>query len=43
VASLATLAFDTAGTGSFAYTVNGISQTKRITRQEFAGPETVCR
>jgi len=39
----ATLAFDTAGTGTFAYTVNGIAQTKSITRQVFASPETVCR
>lgn len=39
----ATLTFDTAGTGSFAYTVNGISQVKSITRQVFGTPETVCR
>ncbi len=36
-----TLTFSDAGSGSFAYTVNGISQTKAITRQVF-GPLPVC-
>ena len=39
----ATLTFANAGSGTFAYTVNGISQTKSITRQVFASPETVCQ
>ena len=39
----ATLTFADAGTGTFAYTVNGISQTKTITRQVFADPPTVCQ
>jgi hypothetical protein len=36
-----TLAFADAGNGTFAYTVNGISQTKSITRQVF-GPLPTC-
>jgi YVTN family beta-propeller protein len=39
----ATLTFENAGSGTFAYTVNGISQTKAITRQLFAEPPTVCQ
>ena len=39
----ATLTFADAGTGTFAYTVNGISQAKTITRQVFADPQTVCQ
>lgn len=36
-----TLSFTDAGNGTFAYTVNGISQTKTITRQVF-GQQPVC-
>ena len=36
-----TLTFSDGNTGSFAYTVNGISQTKSITRESF-GPAPVC-
>jgi hypothetical protein len=36
-----TLTFGDANTGSFAYTVDGISQTKSITRESF-GPLPVC-
>jgi hypothetical protein len=28
---------------TFAYTVNGISQTKQITREVFASPGTLCQ
>jgi len=37
----ATLAFSDANNGTFTYTVNGIMQTKAITRQLF-GPQPVC-
>jgi hypothetical protein len=37
----ATLSFSDANNGSFAYTVNGVSQVKAITRQAF-GPLPVC-
>ena len=30
-------------TGDFTYTVDGVTQTKRISRQVFANPQTVCR
>ena len=36
-----TLTFRDGNHGTFAYTVNGISQTKSITRQEF-GPLPTC-
>ena len=36
----ATLTFSDRNNGSFAYTVNGVSQTKAITRQVFATPPT---
>ena len=39
----ATLTFADANNATFAYTVNGISQTKAITRQVFANPVSVCR
>lgn len=39
----ATFTFSDANNGTFAYTVNGISQTKPITRQVFSSPPTVCR
>ena len=39
----ATLTFPDARSGTFTYTVNGITQSKAITREVFASPETVCR
>jgi hypothetical protein len=35
--------FASAEEGTFAYTVNGVSQSKAIARQVFATPKTVCR
>ncbi len=37
-----TLTFADANTGTFAYTVNGVSQSKPIMRQVFGSPTTVC-
>jgi hypothetical protein len=42
-AGSATLSFSDANNGTFAYTVDGVSQSKPITRQVFANPVTVCR
>ncbi len=39
----ATLAFSDAASGTFSYNVNGVSQSKAITRQIYANPATVCR
>jgi hypothetical protein len=39
----ATLTFADGSNGFFAYTANGVSQTKPITRQIFRPPGTVCR
>jgi len=39
----ATLTFIDGNNGSFAYSVNGIAQTKEITRQVFVAPGTVCQ
>ena len=39
----ATLTFADASNGTFRYTVNGITQTKSITRLIFAAPATVCK
>jgi hypothetical protein len=39
----ATLTFANGNAGSFAYTVNGVSQSKAITRQVLRTPGTVCR
>jgi hypothetical protein len=39
----ATFTFTDSNNGTFAYTVNGVSQSKAITRQVFATPATVCR
>jgi hypothetical protein len=39
----ATFTFSDSDNGTFAYTVNGVSQSKAITRQVFANPATVCR
>jgi hypothetical protein len=38
-----TFTFSDGNDASFAYTVNGISQTKAITRQVFQAPGTVCQ
>ena len=38
----ATFTFTDGNRGTFAYTVNGVSQTKAITRQVFRSPGTVC-
>ena len=38
-----TLTFSDGNTAAFAYTVNGITQSKTITRQVFRGPGTVCQ
>jgi hypothetical protein len=39
----ATLAFDTGASADFGYTVRGVAQAKRIVREVFAPPGTVCR
>jgi len=39
----ATLTFKDANSGTFAYTVNGISQAKAIEREVFAQPATACQ
>ena len=39
----ATFTFNDANNGTFSYTLNGISQSKTITRQTFGTPLTVCR
>ena len=39
----ATFIFTDGNTGTFNYTVNGVTQTKPITRQVFATPGTVCQ
>jgi hypothetical protein len=38
-----TLTFADANNGTFAYTVDGVTQAKAITRQVFATPASVCR
>ena len=38
----ATFTFSGAGNGTFAYTVDGFSQTKAITRQAYSSPLTAC-
>jgi hypothetical protein len=40
---MATLAFTDGNTGTFTYTVNGVSQAKAITRQVFSGNGTMCQ
>ncbi|HET9577118.1 MAG TPA: hypothetical protein VFP44_04780 [Usitatibacter sp.] len=42
-AGTATFTFSDANNGTFAYTVNGVSQAKPITRQLFSSPPSVCR
>jgi len=39
----ATFAFGDAANGTFTYTVNGVTQSKPITRQVYGSPATVCR
>jgi hypothetical protein len=39
----ATLIFADGNTANFSYSVNGVSQTKPITREVFAPPGTVCQ
>ena len=39
----ATLTFTSGSAGTFNYTVNGVTQTKNITKQVFGSPATVCR
>jgi hypothetical protein len=39
----ATLVFSDHDTGTFTYTLDGVSQSKQISRQVFASPKTVCR
>jgi hypothetical protein len=39
----ATFTFTDGNRGTFAYTMNGVSQTKAITRQVFRSPGTVCQ
>jgi hypothetical protein len=39
----ATFTFSDTGNGTFAYTVNGVSGSKPITRQVFSSPVTTCR
>jgi len=39
----ATFTFSDGNGASFAYTVNGITQTKAITREVFVTPGTVCQ
>ncbi len=38
-----TFTFTDAANGTFAYTLDGVTQTKAITREEFATPATVCK
>jgi hypothetical protein len=39
----ASFTFSDGNNAAFAYTVNGVSQTKAITREVFRTPGTVCR
>ena len=43
VVGTATLAFTDAANGTFAYTLDGTTQVKPITRFAFASPVTTCR
>ena len=38
-----TLTFTNGNSGTFDYTVNGVHQTKAITRQVFVSPGTTCQ
>ena len=39
----ATFAFSNGNAANFTYTVNGVTQTKAITREVFNGTGTVCQ
>jgi hypothetical protein len=39
----ASLTFSDGNNGTFAYTVNGVTQNKAITRQVFTDPGTACQ
>ena len=39
----ATLTFANGNSAAFAYSVNGVAQTKAIVRQVFAAPGTTCK
>jgi len=43
VAGTAKFTMTDGNSGSFAYTVDGVTQSKAITRQVFQSPGTVCR
>jgi hypothetical protein len=43
VVGTATFTFTDANNGTFSYTLDGISQTKAITRQVYSSPASVCR
>ena len=43
VVGTATFAFTDSSNGTFTYTVDGVTQTKAITRFVFASPTTRCR
>jgi hypothetical protein len=38
----ATFTFTNGNAGTFAYTINGVSQSKAITREVFTAPGTAC-
>jgi len=40
---MATLSFTNGNAGTFAYTVNGVPQTKAVTREVFSGTGTICQ
>ena len=42
-AGTATLTFTNGNAGTFGYTLDGVTQTKAITRQVFRSPGTVCQ
>jgi hypothetical protein len=42
-AGTGTFTFTDASNGTFAYTVDGVTQSKAITRQVYGSPVTVCR
>ena len=42
-AGTAAFAFEDGSNATFTYTVDGVTQSKRITREVFAPPGTACR
>jgi hypothetical protein len=42
VVGTATLSFFDGNSGTFSYTIDGVAQTKDITREVFTSPGTVC-